>query len=707
MIAHQVGGKTTRDTLFFSTFHVHILAQIVIALVVPTIALAFLAPRVFGRIGPARAVTWAYLASAALHLAEWGLVLLHRDRPAALILYVHISLVPVLTSGFWAVLGEGSDPRENRRQMARAALAACLGGVFGGVLARIIGVAAMLPVLAALHAGCAAASNRLGAAHLAGASGATRRTVSKPERARAPSGRAPASTRRYLASLAIAVALLAMAAALVDYVFKGQVQVSFTSQRQKLEVFSNFYTLTAVLALLVQVLFARGAIQRFGLVPTAATLPFGLTLGSLGAILFPGLASAGIARATEVVTRNSLFRSAYEPLFNAVPAREKNAAKTIVDVGFERVGDAVGYGAAWALPALGGQASGRPQLLLALCLSAGVLVLARYLDAGYRRSLRENLDRDPGSIDPSTVLDLETTRILLESKGGVMRPPAASTSLDLAAQIAALSSGDERQIRRALEGTAPISTRLVHHAIPLLARSDVAGLVVAVLRRVAPRCTGQLIDSLLDPQLDLAVRRRIPRVLVACPNDRGVGGLLAGLEDARFEIRLQCGRALVRMREGHPGLHVDEKTVFARVSREMEVERPVWVAQQIVEDRSDQVESRLIDDKLRLRVNHSLEHVFNLLALVLPEEPLQQAFRALHTGDRLARGKALEYLDTILPRDVRDRLWSALEPEGRPAHSMESQEVALAALRRLHESVEISLSELQKRGDLPPGGPPK
>src|SRR5205823_11217615 len=89
------------------------------------------------------------------------------------------------------------------------------------------------------------------------------------------------------------------------------------------------------------------------------------------------------------------------------------------------------------------------------------------------------------------------------------------------AQSAALSTGDELQIRRALEGTAPISTRLVHHAIPLLARADVAGLVVAVLRRVAPRCTGQLIDSLLDPALDLAVRRRIPRVLVACPNDRG------------------------------------------------------------------------------------------------------------------------------------------------------------------------------------------
>src|SRR5207247_878534 len=153
-------------------------------------------------------------------------------------------------------------------------------------------------------------------------------------------------------------------------------------------------------ALLVQLFLGERVIKRLTLVPTASTLPFSLALGSLGAVIFPGFTSVALARVAEVVTRNSLFRSAYEPLFNAVPAREKNASKTIVDVGFERVGDALGYGAAWALAPLGAQAAGRSQLLLAMGVAIAVLFLARFIDAGYRRSLRENLANQSVSMDP-------------------------------------------------------------------------------------------------------------------------------------------------------------------------------------------------------------------------------------------------------------------------------------------------------------------
>jgi hypothetical protein len=57
--------------------------------------------------------------------------------------------------------------------------------------------------------------------------------------------------------------------------------------------------------------------------------------------------------------------------------------------------------------------------------------------------------------------------------------------------------------------------------------------------------------------------------------------------------------------------------------------------------------------------------VFTLLGLVLPSEPLRVAFRGLHSDDRRLRGTALEYLDSVLPRDIRDCLWRFLENEGR------------------------------------------
>ena len=67
--------------------------------------------------------------------------------------------------------------------------------------------------------------------------------------------------------------------------------------------------------------------------------------GSLGALVAPGLESAIVARGAESVFRSSLFRSGYEVFYTPIPTAEKRAAKSIIDVGFDRIGDAVGGGA--------------------------------------------------------------------------------------------------------------------------------------------------------------------------------------------------------------------------------------------------------------------------------------------------------------------------------------------------------------------------
>ena len=42
--------------------------------------------------------------------------------------------------------------------------------------------------------------------------------------------------------------------------------------------------------------------------------------------------------------RGSLFRAGYEIFYTPMPPAEKRAAKSIIDVGFDRLGDAVGGG---------------------------------------------------------------------------------------------------------------------------------------------------------------------------------------------------------------------------------------------------------------------------------------------------------------------------------------------------------------------------
>ena len=56
-----------------------------------------------------------------------------------------------------------------------------------------------------------------------------------------------------------------------------------------------------------------------------------------------------------------------------------------------------------------------------------------------------------------------------------------------------------------------------------------------------------------------------------------------------------------------------------------------------------------------------MAHVFTLLSIVLPPEPLRIAYRGLHTNDTALRGTALEYLESVLPADVREALWPFIE----------------------------------------------
>ncbi len=67
-----------------------------------------------------------------------------------------------------------------------------------------------------------------------------------------------------------------------------------------------------------------------------------------------------------------------------------------------------------------------------------------------------------------------------------------------------------------------------------------------------------------------------------------------------------------------------------------------------------------LDEFVRDRAGQSLAHVFTLLSLILPSQPLQIAFRSLHSQNSRLRGTALEYLEGVLPTELRERLWPFL-----------------------------------------------
>jgi hypothetical protein len=412
------------------------------------------------------------------------------------------------------------------------------------------------------------------------------------------------------------------------------------------------------------------------------------------------------ARAGESVFRGSLFKTGYEIFFTPIDPQDKRAAKSIIDVGFDRLGDAVGGAAIAGLLMLPFGDPSRRLLLAAVLCSVVALFAALRLSRGYIRTLEQSLVNRALDLDLSDAADLTTRTLILKTLQSTTLPrmpspeepsaPAGSAVADPEVQeILALRSRNVEQIRQVLRDDDGLPATLVSHVIPLLAWDPVADDAIRALKGVAEERVGELTDALLDPNQAFAVRRRLARVFAVCVSQRAVDGVLLGLEDLRFEVRFHCGRSLAAIVERNAFVRVDMERVFTLVRRELAVGRPVWESQRLLDEVDD---SRFVDDFLKQRAGQSLAHVFTLLSLVLPTVPLQIAYRGLHTNDKALRGTALEYLEGVLPRDIRDRLWPVLGDEpAPPASTAKDRSQILKELVSSNESIMLNLEGLRSR----------
>jgi HEAT repeat protein len=238
-------------------------------------------------------------------------------------------------------------------------------------------------------------------------------------------------------------------------------------------------------------------------------------------------------------------------------------------------------------------------------------------------------------------------------------------------------------VLRALPRGQSPDPHLVPFLIPLLAQDAVLSEVVKTLRRVAESCTGQLADALLDPQRDPVVRRRIPRVLVAAPTPRAVEALLQGLQDPRFDVRARCAHGLSRILEHKPELKVPRELAFHAARAEL-----LRAGGTAETPRSGDTGSH----------DEVVEHVFTLLSLVLDREPVQLAARALKSEDRALAGTALEYLETVLPEDLRRPLWQRLHVGVRERKVTRASPEVLDELLRSSYAVRPPRRGLGKKG---------
>lgn len=731
MIAHQVAGKAIRDALFLSEWPVSRLPTMLAVSALVSLLVVVKAAGVLGRVGPRVAVPRAFALSGVLLIGE---SFLFRVNPAAggVLLFVHMAaLGGVLISWFWSLVNECFDPHTARRSVATIAAGGTAGGYIGGVGAALIaddlGGADLLLVLAALHLITVPSLRYLACQRESESSAGTTRG--------ALSGVRDVLQTPYLRTLATLVLFGTMAAACVDFVFKSQAALRFTDEEALLRFFATYYTGISFATFLLQALVGRRLLNALGVVGSASLLPITMALTTAGALFVPGLPSALAARAGEATFRSSVFRAAYELLYVPVDPKQKRSAKLWVDVGADRLGDALAGLLITALVfvAAGAQAE-RAAALLGIGFALMMCVIMARLQRRYVRTLQDSLlahaedldiipDDDAGmhtilvSRSAFSLAHDTNDRLLATRPASVPtaphpaldRPGRDATLVDpvlaevgesIRDLVADLRSGDATRVRAALTDahTREVCEIVLEHIVPLLAWDAVFVDALEALRAVPELAAPHMIAALRDRDEVFAVRRRAPRVLSAAPGPRVVDALMEGLSDRRFEVRFQCGQALYRIIQRDAALRPPRDHVLARVEAEVDVERALWESHRLIDGAG---EGSFVEDAIRSRVDRSLHHVFTLLALAFDAAGMRLALLGLSSDDPSLRGTAIEYLETALPPRIARPLLRFVEPSHkRDGHgSQRSAGEVLADLVASNRSLQL---ELERARELDP-----
>jgi len=228
---------------------------------------------------------------------------------------------------------------------------------------------------------------------------------------------------------------------------------------------------------------------------------------------------------------------------------------------------------------------------------------------------------------------------------------------------ALLNDGDRVVVAAAFQTTAALKNRTY---LPTILRRlgdvNLRGAAVEALAEYGPRIIGTLSDLMDDDSVSMAVRRQIPRVLRLIPNQRSVTALLDFIASPNLALRGAALRALNRLRESAPDLDYGSIPVSERVLDEAKYYFQMNAALiAFREYGKPQTPAGLLVNTLHHRLEESLDRLFRLLGLKYPPLQIYAAFLAIHRGSHDDTAAALEFLDTVLEKDLKRIVMPLLE----------------------------------------------
>jgi len=676
IIGFMIMARSLREAVYLTTFDVKTLPYI-------TLAVAFLGLPTVGIFShllaryPSQYVLMGLLSGLSVGLAIlWPIALATRTSVVVFYLWTALGTI-VLTSGFWIVVSEHFPLRGAKRLFglisAGGTAGAMVVGTSLGTLTDFFDTVQLIPFLIGFL--------MLFFVVLLFMPKALSGEGAKPKSA----GEAKTSIgeglrlilkNHHLRSIALIVGAATLATTLLDYQFKELVRGTLDTKEGLTSFFGAFYGWTGGISLFIQLVLTSRVMSKFGLGVALAVLPFILFLGSLAILLIPTLYMVTGVRGLDNSLRKSLYRSALEVLYVPIPSLLRRKTKAFIDSTVDTFAE--GFGA--VLIFLWVTWANYPSRFLSIVvggMAAFFLYQARQMNREYYKTLVVRLaegEKESSKVWDSqermegrdllsasfTSIDLEES---LKERGIVFKAPEEVTvppkmeSEDEPLQL--LRSNDALQIGKALEMEFEWAPDYIPYLLRIVPRDVFFPHVSKILIGMGEGAVPILGECLSDESKDFVIRRRIPRILAKIDAPKADEALLDSLVSARFEIRYRSAIALAKRSKAGLCCGVGDRSekIWEAIRFEVARQKAVWEMQQVLDKLDDTERDGFVSKHVGIRGELSLEHVFRLLALVLEPEPVQAALKGVLTNDPNLKSFALEYLEHVLPRDIKDKLW--------------------------------------------------
>ena len=488
VVGSYVVTKSTRDALFLGRYSA---ARLPLADMASAVAVAIVMAiylRIAARMTVRATIVGTLAVFSAMSIGFWALSV-WADPPWMLpLLYVWAGVYGVLLPAqVWTLSNCVMTTREAKRLVGTVGSGAICGWIVGGLLTRVsatrIGTATLLVATGLALAICALLVDVIWRDRRTDVDAAHAANESAPQPAGGLVDSALTVWRSpYLRAIAGVIGMSSLVTTIAAWQFRAIAKQNIGDTDTLTAFFGTFNVYAGALSLAAQLFLTSRLLRRWGIGVTLLIVPFALTAGSAGVLVWGGLLSAVVLKGGDQVLRYSVDRSAIELLYLPVPTRQMFHAKAFIDAVVWRLGDWTGSLVVLAAVGVFGATvttvSFVTLALLTVWAAAAVVATRGYVE-NLRRSIQTHrLDAERMQ---AAVLDRSASDVL----AGALQ---SGSSADILYALGLLA---DRDVPPALAAVRP----LVDHADPAVRRKAIALVAAANDAEAVSRVEPHLADE--------------------------------------------------------------------------------------------------------------------------------------------------------------------------------------------------------------------